>query len=574
MPLPAERSRWLPDDIASAFDRYRLNEAIWLNDSGELQKILGGGAQNSPEGRRFSEFLKRRGLGLNLLRRWNWARTTPTDEKRTDLPVPIGAALVDLSAAMLMSEPPMFRIVERDEATGQRKTAKRSATRDRLDMIAGSDDARMTMLEGAQVAAAIGGTLLKAQWDTNDRDRESVWFSAVGADCAIPEFDAAGTLTAATLWTEYAGAGEKVLRHFERHSVGLIEHALYEGTPQSVGKIVPLDRIPVGASLLALPNTTRTGNILNLPTGITRLTVAFWRNRAARGWRRNGSLMFLGRSDFELVEPLLDAYSEAWGSLMRDIRLGKARAAVPQGTIERMGAAGTGGVFDADREFFLEVGSGVQDSDGKTKLVEVVQPEIRFEQHLGTLAGLKLEILDEVGWSLSSYGQPIGGRQAAAGGTTATEVVDRTTKSERTRSEKGLYFAEPANRFMRMLMELDEVLYPGKGGTADLGELSIDFPDVSQVDPEKQAREFTDLRTVKLISIEQAIRERRPNWDDDEVQRELDKIAADMEAEQPPAVDPATIGRTGDVPPGAPVDDESAPPEPPARAKAAPKGAK
>lgn len=557
MPLPAPNSRWLPPVWAPGFDRYRLNEAIWLNDTETLQALLTGGAVNTDEGRAVAEQRKRKGVLVNLMRRWGWARIVPYGEKRTDLPIPIGSSVADLSAAQLMSEPPMFRVIKR-EADGRARTAK-GPVQDRLDRIATSDDSRMTLIEGAQICAAISGTVLKATWDLTDPDRESVWYDAIGADCAIPEFNTSGRLTAVTLWQEYPDTGSRVLRHFERHAVGRIEHAVYRGTAVNVGSPVRIDMVPELAEIMAQEGIQWEGLTAVMPTGISRLTAAFWRNRPSRGFRRSGVLANLGRSDFELIEPALDAYSEAWGSMMRDVRLGKARAFVPPGTLERLGSAGAGATFDPDREFYQEIGG--LNPDAGADIVKVEQPTIRWEEHLGVLAGLKMEILDGAGWSLSSYGAPAGGG-SQGGAITATEVVDRTTKSERTRDEKALLFSQAANPFFRMLLELDTVLYP-KGGGGEVGELAIDFPDVSQVDPEKQARMFLDLSSAKAISIEQTIRERRPNWDDDEVEAELNRILEDMKRAEPPAPDPTKIGLDDpagtEPPPGdKPADDENA----------------
>ncbi len=544
MALPRENSAWPPREWAPAFDRYRLNEGIWLNDTELLGSLLRGGSINSDDGRRLAEQRKRNGILVNLMRRWGWAQITPTNERRTDLPVPIGASVADLSAAQLMSEAPMVRLFTTDKTGEVTKRARvKSDQQNRLDVICNSDDAHMTLLEGAQITAAIGGSVMKAAWDTEDPDRESVWFDIVGADVAVPEFNSSGRLVAVILWQEYAARGEKVYRHLERHAAGVIEHALYLGTKQSIGRLERLDRVDELASLLATPKADSTDNVLSIGTGLSRPTAQFWRNRPTRGWRHSGVMAHLGRSDFELVEPLLDSYSEAWGSMMRDVRLGKARAFVPIGTLERLGAAGTGGIFDADREFYQEVG-GLNPEMGADQ-IRVEQPTIRWQEHMKTLAGLKLEILDAVGWSLSSYGNPMQGSEG--GGVTATEVVDRTTKSERTRDEKALLFKSPANPFFRMLSELDGLLYPGAGGGPITDELSIDFPDVSQVDPEKQARTFMDNSTAHAMSIDQMVRERRPNWDDDEVKAEVDRIFDEIERLTGTTMptDPTQIGRTG-----------------------------
>jgi len=538
MPMPSEGTAWLPDFHAPAFDRYQLNEAIWLNDTAELGKILRGGSQSNEAGRAAAGRVKRKGLLVDIARRWGWQRIgdSPANEKRTDLPVPIGGSIAALSAGQLMAEAPTVRLFE-TKSDGKRAQIN-NEQQARLDLFANSDDAHMTLLEAAETAAAIGGVVLKAAWDVDDKDRESVWFDSIGADCSLPEFNGNGRLVAVSLFQEYPADGSKVFRHIERHSIGFIEHALYLGTESSIGKLAPLDKVEALSYLLEADHTMD-GLVAVIPTGLERLTAQFWRNRPARAWRRSGNLANLGRSDFESIEPLIDAYSELWGSAMRDVRLGKARLLVPVGMLDSMGA-GDGGSFDPDREIFTEVGG--LDPESGTNTIKDTQPGIRWQEHLNLLAAAKMEILDGAGWSMASYGNPVG--IDSGGAATATEVNDRTTKSERTRDAKALEYKSAANPFFRMLAELDGLMYPGKGSGPITNELAIDFPDVSQVNPAEQARTFLDLSTANAISIEQTVRERRPNWDEEQVRGEVAKIAKQMaDVNGSTLADPSTFGR-------------------------------
>lgn len=532
MPLPADNAPWPPRPWDAAFNRYALDEALWLNDHTKLGAIVAGGERDQVNGVPVGQLHRGGLLGIDRTRRWHWGHRWQTGEARTTMPVPIAAALADLSAAQLMSEAPRFRIVDDQGAT------LKGPLQDRVDLIANGDDAHMTLIEGAQIAAALGGVVMKANWDTTDPDRQAVWFDVIGADCAIPTFNSAGRLLEVLLFTQYPDSGNsgQVLRHVERHAPGIIEHALYRGRPESIGKQVRLDALPETATLLGMPNVRVDGLTVQIATGLTRMTAAWWRNRPSRLWRRQGALAHAGRSDFELVEPLIDAYQEAWAGLMRDVRLGKARLLVPLGMLEVATATGQGSTFDSDREIYTEIGG--LDPEAGTNTIKDHQAAIRYREHMTTLAGIKTEILDTVGWSLSSYGMPLG-VEGTASGVTATEVVDRTTKSERTRDEKALYFKQPAAGFFRMLLELDAIAYPSAGG-GPVDTLAIEFPDVSQVDPEKQARTFLDLSSAHAISIEQTVRERRPNWDDDEVRAEVGRIMSEI---GDPLADPGRIGR-------------------------------
>lgn len=563
MPLPRESTPWPIPAYGPAADRYRFDEALWLNDTDALAAILTGGTTATAPGTadRTRRGILHRGGIINFGRRWFTAQQKPisTGEVRTDLPVPIAANLARLSAAQLMAEAPTSRLIlTRDRpaidgdgqpvlrngvpAVAKRGSIDKGPGQDRLDLIANSDDARMTLLEGAELASALSGAVLKAQWDTTDPDRQAVWFDVVGADCALPEWTPTGRLAAMTLWQTYPGPrANTIFRHLERHESGTITHALYLGTDVSIGKLRPLGEVEALAGIPNLPNVVADASgVVIIPTGVTRLTAAYWRNRPGKVWRHSGALANLGRSDFLGIEPLLDAYSEAWSALMRDIRLGKARAFVPPGTLQMLGGQdGAAAWFDTEREIYRELAMEVDGSVRQGVIVD--QPTIRWQEHLKTLAGLKLELLDGAGWSLASYGQSAA--DDSTGAVTATEVNDRVSKSEQTRDEKALQFKQAGTPFFKMLLELDGIHYPGQGGGA-YPELRIDFPEVSQVDAAKQAATFLSLREAYAISIEQTVRERRPNWDEDEVLAEVDRILADADRLRGGALaDPAGIGR-------------------------------
>ena len=156
-----------------------------------------------------------------------------------------------------------------------------------------------------------------------------------------------------------------------------------------------------------------------------------------------------------------------------------------------------------------------------------------------SLRELWSEILRKAGFSQSAWGDYAGERQQ-----TATEVDAKDKASERTRDKKILQERVAIARAASVALEIDGLIFPGKGG-GRFDQPSVIFPDVSQEDPEKLARTLTLLDTAAAISLEQKVRRANPDWEDDQVTAEV----AAIRAERNTAPDPALF--TGD-----PAEDE------------------
>lgn len=552
MPLPLPNTRFPNDEWALAFAQYDSNNAWYSDDPLAIQRIYAhsgnpasGASRGDADWTHYNkgDGTRRRG-GIRGMFSSMWhGKVVPNDEHRTRLHAPVASNLATLSADLLTAEPITFRLVD-----AEGKTMKGKA-QDRLDLIGNGAATHRTLSNAAEIVAGIGAVVLTANWDRSNSD--APWLDFVACDAAIPEF-IGKRLVAVNLYTmhvdEAAGVINKVYVHIERHEVGLITHALYRasidvGDWGALGELVPLDTLEATQHLPQIPGS-RFGALfgtIELPTGITTLTASWWKNLPTKAFRKNGKLSVIGRADFEGVEELLDAVDEVWSSWMRDIKIARARLIVPESFVDVQGA-GMGGAFDDAREILTPL-NFVTLKDGET--ITAQQFEIRYQEHAGTLAALTREITQKAGYSMSTYGD---GETATS--KTATEVVDRTTLTERTRDKKFLYAEEALAPIMTALMEIDAVHYGGQT-IPKTATLKIEITELSQIDPEKEARVFQYLRTAMAASTDTLVRAQHPDWDETQISVEVERIREENNLGS--EADPALQGRVDPVT-GMPVD--------------------
>jgi hypothetical protein len=510
MALPAPNSAWPPAPWDEAYRAYAENEAWYLGDTSRLENLYTRDRARVDYVRHGTPM--RGGLVGAAASRF-WGRPVPSGESRTRLHVPAPSDLATLSSDLIFSEPPEVQL-----------TAAKSnkAAQDRTDLIANSDAAHAMFNTMGELKSALGATVITSEWDTTVAD--NVWLACYGVDVVIPEFHK-GKLTACTLWTEYRD-GNVFWRHLERHEPGRIEHALFEGTSDKLGMRRPLPDRPETEFLAKLVNADSA-----IETGIDRLTVSYNLNMPTRAWRKKGQLAFAGRSDFAGLHGLFDALDETYSSWMRDLKLAGGKVIVSD-TLLNTAGRGQGAFFDIGQELFL----GVNAPGDPAKLsMDKVQFAIRVDEHERTAYGLYREILRAAGFSPSAWGDYSGGN---GGGTrTATEVTDRDKASERTRDKKALYDKAAISEQVSVALELDGKLFPGKGG-GKFEPPTVQFPDISQIDPEKNAR------TIQLLDLAGAATTRRkvelanPDWTDEQVDEAVTIIRAERGT---PAPDPATF---------------------------------
>ncbi|MGW4602732.1 phage portal protein [Streptomyces sp. NPDC004532] len=492
MPLPTRDMQWPPLDhrIQSAlydWDAWYSSDPIRLQERYGFRGWRNGTSpQHEPHVRGFFGFLTR----------WFWGTETPIGEKVSKLHVPLAGDIARTSSELLFAEPPSF-VFDDD-------TANQDAVNGLID-----DGLHATLLEAAESCAALGGAYLRIVWDDTVKDRP--WISVTSADCAVPEFVYGDQLKAVTFWTTVAKSGQMVWRHLERHERGVILHGLYQGTETQLGQAVPLTDQEQTAGLAELVDADGA-----IETGAPQhLTAVYIPNvRPARAWRRIPQAAGWGQSDYQGIEPLMDALDETYTSWMRDIRLGKSRIIVPQAMLESHGP-GRGGRFIEDREMYS--GLNMLQRPGDTGQLQVVQFKIRYDEHKATAQDLMAQAVHQAGYSGASFG--LDGDGAVM---TATEVTARKEKSLATRDRKTLYWKPRLKDITAAWLAVTIAKFGVDGLT--VAEPTVEFADGVSESPQELATTAQMLRAAEAASTDTLVRMMHPDWNDDQVADEVIRI--------------------------------------------------
>lgn len=473
-------SAWYIGDPESLSGAYSLADPGIGSASTDFFRYENGHAGNLAQG----------GL-VNRVARYFWSRPSLSNQRKSRLHVPLAADIATASADLLFSEPPQFTV----EEGGNEKAAER------VDDILNDGSFHAAMLEASEFASALGGAWLRLVWDTEIADH--VMVNAVAADAAIGEWTW-GKLTAVTFFTEYSkGSGnQEVVRHLERYEPGMVYHGLYKGDAKSLGTAVPLVDHPSTALYAELVDDAGA-----IPTGVKTILAAYVANmRPQRRWRKLDVLAQLGRSDYDGVEPLMDALDETYTSWMRDVRLGKARIIVPENMLKDLGK-GKGAAWDEDQEVFTALKESLSDDK-----ITPQQFSIRVAEHQQTAAQLVDEILCSSGYSPSTFGKGGDGQLS-----TATEVVSRERQSARTRDKKARYWTQALEPLLTTWLELDALIFK----TGAVGSVEVEWPDEAQADPLTLAQTADTLRRAQAASTKTLVAMQHPDWDEAAIDEEV-----------------------------------------------------
>jgi A118 family predicted phage portal protein len=518
VPLPDKNMAWPPINpaILCALDDW----SAWFSANPDR---LAYRYQNRPaDGRRYGHGQapqnrpsQYRGGLVGTFSRWFWGQPTPLGEKRANLHMPLAKDIARTSSDLLFSEPPTLK-------------AENKATQERLEALMDVGMKR-TLIASGESGAALGGSYLRIVWDNDVSDRP--WISLVHADGAAPEFAHGDKLRAVTFWTVLSVDGQKIVRHLERHEPGLILHGVYEGTEDNLGK--PIDLGAFDATKNLLPS-----RILPIEK---RLAVAYIPNSMiAPDWRDIPGAAGLGASDFQGAETFLSAIDETYTSLMRDVRLAKARIIVPSGYLQANGP-GAGALWE-DREVYAAMNIPPT-SDHEITLNQFA---IRVADHRATIEELVGKVIRNAGYSGGTFGDDSGGPAV-----TATEIKARQARSMSTRARKAeLYEVGIADIVEVLLMLEASNLFPGID-RVEVERPDVVFQDSVQDDIKTLAETAELLRRAEAASVETLVELVHPDWGDTEQKAEVARI---MKQSGAAVSDPVMTGAEGGGHAGFPSD--------------------
>ncbi|CAL9529382.1 phage portal protein [Streptomyces sp. enrichment culture] len=486
MALPDAGTAWPPPAWAPYYRAMAVDDAWYSGDPARLARLYG----------RHPEVRERRRL-------WGRRSTEFRVRKReTRLHVPLAGDIARTSADLLFADMPTITV---DDAK----------TQERLYVLLDEGRVQETLLSAAEQAAALSGVFLRVTWDADLAPRPLL--TVMQPDAAIPEFRF-GVLRAVSFWRELEGSTTAtVWRHFERHEPGRIEHALYEGTPDNIGRRVPLTEHPDTADIAATLDAS--GD--SMATGIPMLTATYIPNMLPNRLHRTAPI---GRSDYQGLHDLFDSLDEVWTSWMRDIRLARARLIVPEGYLESQGP-GQGAMFDDDREVWhglkippTENGSGIT----------LAQFAIRVEEHQRTTDAIVRQAVQTAGYDAQAFGLDGDGTPA-----TATEVDARTARSMTTRKKKTGYARHPLADMLHVMLAVDARLFT-RGIKPERPR--VEFGDGVAESEQQTATTLDLLARAGAVSTATKVKMLHPDWDEGDVEAEVSAILAETGAAAP---DPA-----------------------------------
>ncbi|MEN6426115.1 MAG: phage portal protein [Phycisphaerales bacterium] len=509
---------WPPKPQNIALAQQSLWSAWWVGDADGLRSAYAatgsaGGYEAQTKEHSFEPLTSRQGGLIPTIARLFWGRPSVGSGRKAGLHVPIPADIATASADLLFSEPPQFVLEGEDnlrKSMGENYVPSKSQAR--IDEVLNDGGFHSTLIEAGEVSSALGGGWLRLVWDTEIE--QHVMVEAVAADSAFGEWRW-GKLMAVTFFTEFKdkATDQEVIRHLERHESGAVIHSLYRGQVDKLGPAVDLASHPdtagiaemVGKDGVTLDEATRQ---VTIPTGIKGLTAAYVANmRPQRRWRKLPGICELGRSDFDGVEPLFDALDETYTSWMRDVRLAKSRILVPEFMLTNMGKGG-GSAWDEDQEVYAALNVA---PDKSANQITAQQFAIRVAEHADTADALIDQILDAAGYSPSTFGR------GTEGMATATEVVSKERKSDRTRDKKCRYWSQTLDPLLSTWLELDALVFK----TGASGQVETKWADTTQADPLQLAQTASALRVAEAASTKTLVAMQHADWDEAEIDAEV-----------------------------------------------------
>ena len=374
-----------------------------------------------------------------------------------------------------------------------------------IDLILETTGFDNTVLTIAETASVYGGAYIKANYTPS--------LSPVPTFTVLPPTNTAplfreGVLLSVSFWDTIRIDGNTIYRWVEHRDnvTRTLTNSLYKGSVSTWGDKVSLDAIP---ETNGLPESQK------YPAGVARL-VWYVPNLLPNRLHPTSSQ---GRSDFSGSQSLLASADLLYTSLIRDFRLGPARAYVPVGALTRTNNSGS--YFETDREIFTELDIDPSSESGK---ITLLQGNIRSDEHISSIENLVARIVSAAGLSPVSFG--IGDLGSAQSGT-ALRVREGKTIS--TINAKRRYMAP-------VLVDIVQCLASLVGKTVT--DVSVDFPPVRTETGSELATMLRDLATSGIISTEEAVRQLHPHWTETQIQDEVAQIQETIASKQP--VTPST----------------------------------
>ena len=446
-----------------------------------------------------------RGGLLGSVDRTFWGTSPSAGEKRSKIHVPLAGDISSMSADLLFAKRPRFEPPE-DEMDGSAYTAAVDWCEQRFD-----DDLHATLLEAAELCSGLGGIYLRVVWDQEISDKP--WIDLVHADAAVPTFRY-NTLTSVIFWRVLRDDGNgEVHRHLENHDLidNTIEHAVYVGDQIELGLRADISGYPELGAVTASLDANNQITLPDLPKDAS--TVTYVPNmKPNRAWRHLPHANPLGRSDYQGIEPLMDALDEIYTSWVRDIRLAKSRLIIPPSYLDDLGP-GRGAIADIDREIFTPLNMLAGEADKAE--ITANQFKIRWQEHQQSMVETVNAALRGAGYAPQTFGD------SPTTAMTATEIENRERRTLLTRAKKLNYWRPALADAMYALMWVDKIVY---GRNVTPVRPVIVFPDAVLPSLSEMGSTVMAINNAQAASRQTLIKMLHPDWTDEQVDEEVQRM--------------------------------------------------
>lgn len=432
-----------------------------------------------------------------------WARLE-NEERENAVHVPLAGDIASMSANLLFSETPEF--------TYNAETSGGILIKEFMEENGFSN----ILLEGAELSAAMSGCFLKLDMDTR--------ISKIPIVSIITPLQAFPTFLRGRLWevlfyreVKIEHGGSVVYRLFENRKkkndgTGLIiEFKLYKGTSDKIGRTVDLNSIDETESL------NLKDIVLDNIDGLGVVYVPNMRpNRLMPGSP-------LGINDYSGSIPLMDSLDLSWTSLIRDIELGMGQIFVDEELMQReeQNIFGTQksllNQFSKFQKCFIKLNYSNYRMGGENmKPIEVVQFDMRVDEHLKACEQLLKQTVSQCGYSPSTFGLDNEGRAESG---TALRIRER--KSFLTREKKSRYW-QPAIKHLLIMMQ--QFYSTVNISFSEIEEVSVSIEDSIIVDSSEQAETIKNLDQARAISTYIKVKMLHSDWTEEEIESEVKRI--------------------------------------------------
>lgn len=436
-----------------------------------------------------------------------WAKVE-LSERNNMIHIPVAGDIATMSSNLLFSESP--RITYKNKGNDE----------ETLKSILKENGFLNSILEGAEIAAAFGGVLLKCDIDL--RLSKLPIISILTPLQFYPTF-LRGRLFEVLMWREIKRENNGVVyRLFENRKRNgnnlIIEFKLYKGKNDNVGNEIELSGLEETANL-NLENI-----YINNSNGLGVVYVPNMKpNKLAPG-------SSIGINDYNSSIPALDSLDAVWSSWMNDIELGRGQIFIDEELLKNKNSLdGTGtSIRSQDNSFskfqrcFVNLNlSNYQMGGSNVKPIEVTQFEIRTDDHLKTCTELVKSIVGNCGYSPQTFGLDVDGRSESG-----TSLRIRERKSLLTREKKSRYWQPVISELMTQLLVFYN--YANKKNlVVDRDDISVELEDSIIVDSRELSETIRNLDMAKAVSTYIKVKMQHNDWTEEEVEKEVERITTE-----------------------------------------------